>query len=200
MSLPDSPVVHNFTISPMFYSFPSTRLYVDTPMMSSSDPMVYLPDKYDCYAYVGGQKYEVKECIQVGISFLDDAQLSSIIHEQFVLPMCNLKLPDSSQIDFWTNDEINNSKNIDCYKFNYDNEVFTIAGIEQITVQITPSTNNQCYQISLSFNYTEVLDYINNTYSTSYTSGDQITCYVLSVSNYFNGNLLSAGSKTSELI
>lgn len=193
-----SEVVHSFAMSPiMVYSFPSTRLYVDMPIMESSDPVQYQSEKYDCYAFVEGQKYEIKELLNLGISFLDTNELSSLYNSYYTQPMCNCLVRDSSGNDFWSNDEIGNLKSVESYRFSYSDEVFSITGIENKNVTITQSTDNQCYQIHLSFNYNDVLDYINTTYSTNYTSRVEIKCYMLLVINYFYGILLNAGVKSS---
>lgn len=189
--------VHSFTTVPMVFSFPSSRLYIDLPAMTSADPTQYIAEKYDCYAYIRGEKYEVKECIRVGISFLDTNTLSSIISSCYTLPMGNLYIPDVTMKDFWTNNEIGNTKTINCYEFKYADEVFTILNCNPRDVLITPSTDNQCYQIHVSFEYEEVLNYVNSKYDTSYSTGEEISCYILLVVNYFYGTLISAGTKIS---
>lgn len=191
-------VVQCFTTSPiMVYSFPSTRLYIDLPIMSNFDPTLYLDQKYDCYAYIGGQKYEVKECIRVGISYMRGFFLSSIISEHYVIPMGNLILPDCNMQDFETNNEVGVAKTINSIMLQYTNEVYNILGTHLTDIELTPSTINECYQLHLSFNYTDVLNYVNSKYSTNYTSGVEIKCYILKVINYFFGILISAGSKSN---
>lgn len=197
-------VKHSFSTYPMCYSFSSGKVILDVWDLQSIVGTKYFDTKYDGYVYINSTSYKIEGLIQVGVASGFSENNSSIIG---MLSYGNWILRD-----FDTNTNVNTSDIIgttiltslifssfkDDSLMDYYASKYNIgdSNINIETFNIVQGVNIQSIDLYLSYNYLDVLNYINLTYNCNYSFGTIIDCYlILSIDDY-QCILLSAGTKS----
>jgi hypothetical protein len=107
---------------------------------------------------------------------------------------CNIYTRDDIGTKIWSNDVSGQNVNFNVYNFTGDYDNFIIDSIIPRDAIISTIYDSATFNLHLSFNYENVLTYINTTYSQNYLPGVNIDGYAILVLNMYNGLEINVGT------
>lgn len=185
-------IKHSFEGPPIFRMLDTgTDRPLDLDLTLVTDTATtYLPDLYDGYVYISNTPYEIKGLIKVGIRKGISTNNSTLSDNECLLCYGEWILRHIDGYNFNTTSYINQSVNIIWAKHNG----VTMSIFNNYPLTIINGVDIKSLDMYLSFNITDVVNYLNTTYSLGIDNTTALDVYLLiSIDNY-HGVLLHAGS------